>query len=240
MVARRSDTRRPPAPGSMRSGRSTRRSRAPTTSSAPTASFAETDLRVGRVFESFRRTRVRRRRRRTETQLGQRRFACPSPARSAPRRTCSTRGMRALPEQLGAAIAAADADVRVEVEDGVARQLDVAGDERRRQIELRRASARWPGGAPSACGLCTSASNSSSSASRGRLVRRQVARQRQPRAPVLRGGGDQPAAQRREAVRRRRSWDRRLRAARTRGTRARATSRSSAPTSRSRRRVSPW
>ena len=45
--------------------------------------------------------------------------------------------VRALPEQLGAAIAAADADVRVEIEDGIARELDVTRDERRRQAERR-------------------------------------------------------------------------------------------------------
>ena len=43
--------------------------------------------------------------------------------------------LRALPEQLRAAVAAADADVRVEVEDGVAGEVDVAGDERLRQVE---------------------------------------------------------------------------------------------------------
>ena len=44
--------------------------------------------------------------------------------------------VRALPEQLRAAIAAAHADVRIEIEDRVARQLAVAIDERRLVAEL--------------------------------------------------------------------------------------------------------
>ena len=44
--------------------------------------------------------------------------------------------VRALPEQLGAAIAAAHADVRIEVEDRVLGQLAVAIDERRRMVKL--------------------------------------------------------------------------------------------------------
>ena len=45
--------------------------------------------------------------------------------------------MRALPQELGAAVAAAHADVRVEIEDGVAGQVDVAVDERGREFQLR-------------------------------------------------------------------------------------------------------
>ena len=45
--------------------------------------------------------------------------------------------LRALPEQLGAPVAAAHADVRVEIEDGVAGQRDVAADERRLEPERR-------------------------------------------------------------------------------------------------------
>src|SRR3954470_18325106 len=45
--------------------------------------------------------------------------------------------VRALPEQFGRAIAAAQADVRVEIEDGVAGEPDVAGHQRRRQVEGR-------------------------------------------------------------------------------------------------------
>ena len=44
--------------------------------------------------------------------------------------------MRALPEQFGASVAAPHADVRVEIEDRVARQLAVAIDERRFVPEL--------------------------------------------------------------------------------------------------------
>ncbi len=60
--------------------------------------------------------------------------------------------MRALPEQLGAAVAAAHADVRVEVEDRVAGEVDVAVDERRRQVQLDSVCqiAWW---SASACGL---------------------------------------------------------------------------------------
>ena len=54
--------------------------------------------------------------------------------------------VRALPEQLGAAVAAAHADVRVEVEDRVLGQLAVAVDERRRDGAAGRARARSPGG----------------------------------------------------------------------------------------------
>ena len=173
--------------------------------------FAETDLDVGRAFDVRSRLRAGSSRR-----LVQRRRRLSS-ARAV---SCSVVlrrrdplldervplvAVRALPEQLGAAVAAADADVRIEVEDRVARQLDVAGDERRRQIAAATASARSPGASASACGLCTSASNSSSSASRADVAGDEVARQREPRPPVLRAGGDQPAAQRREALRRRRA-----------------------------------
>ena len=44
--------------------------------------------------------------------------------------------VRALPEQLGAAVAAAHADVRVEIEDRVLGELAVAIDERRRVLQL--------------------------------------------------------------------------------------------------------
>ena len=53
--------------------------------------------------------------------------------------------VRALPEQLRAAVAAAHADVRVEVEHGVLGQLAVAIDERRSGGGAGRARARWPG-----------------------------------------------------------------------------------------------
>ena len=74
--------------------------------------------------------------------------------------------VRALPEELGAAIAAAHADVRVEVEDRMPRQLAVAVDERRGWCS-------WPSARQiawwmlSACGFCTSAAKSRSSASCG-------------------------------------------------------------------------
>ena len=45
--------------------------------------------------------------------------------------------MRALPEELGAAVAAAETDVGIEIEDRVARQIFVAPDERGRELELR-------------------------------------------------------------------------------------------------------
>src|SRR5690348_13043366 len=44
----------------------------------------------------------------------------------------------ALPEQLGAAIAAAHADMRIHVEDGVSSQLDVALHERALEVEARK------------------------------------------------------------------------------------------------------
>src|SRR5207249_7551749 len=44
--------------------------------------------------------------------------------------------VRALPQQLGAAIAAAQADVRIEIEHRVARQLAVAVDEHRLMTKL--------------------------------------------------------------------------------------------------------
>src|SRR5215208_7709312 len=44
--------------------------------------------------------------------------------------------MRTLPQQLRAAVAAAHADVRIEVEDGVLRQLAVAVDQRRGVMKL--------------------------------------------------------------------------------------------------------
>ena len=43
--------------------------------------------------------------------------------------------MRALPQQLGAAVAAAHADVRIEIEDRVACQIDVAIDEGLGQVQ---------------------------------------------------------------------------------------------------------
>src|SRR4029079_1165569 len=45
--------------------------------------------------------------------------------------------VRALPEELGAAVAAAETDVGIEIEDRVARQVFVASDERGRELELR-------------------------------------------------------------------------------------------------------
>src|SRR5262245_21811885 len=45
--------------------------------------------------------------------------------------------LRALPQKLRAPVAAPDADVGIEIEDGVPSQLDVSLDERGRQIELR-------------------------------------------------------------------------------------------------------
>src|SRR5205814_9226825 len=44
--------------------------------------------------------------------------------------------MRALPQELRAAIAAAHADVRIEIKDGVLGQLAVTIDERHRVVEL--------------------------------------------------------------------------------------------------------
>src|SRR5882672_10922764 len=43
--------------------------------------------------------------------------------------------LRALPEQLGAPVAAAHADVRVEIEDGFTGQRDIPADERRLEAE---------------------------------------------------------------------------------------------------------
>ena len=60
--------------------------------------------------------------------------------------------VRALPQQLGAAVAAADADVRIEVEDRVARQIDVAIDERLAAGAGPTASARSPGAARARAG----------------------------------------------------------------------------------------
>src|SRR4051794_35469837 len=45
--------------------------------------------------------------------------------------------MRTLPEELRAAVAAADADVRIEIENRVAREVDVARDKRWRQAQFR-------------------------------------------------------------------------------------------------------
>ena len=140
--------------------------------------------------------------------------------------------VRALPEELGAAVAAAHADVRIEVEDGVPRELAVAIDERRRDGAAAPSARQIAWWMPSACGFCTSAANSRSSASRGWPLAGQVARQRQPRAPVLRVLVDQPPAEAREALGRARCGPPAPRADRTPDRRDRARPRPAAPRSR--------
>src|SRR5439155_10671770 len=108
--------------------------------------------------------------------------------------------MRALPQELRAAVAAAHADVWIEIEDGMFGELAVAVHERCRMVERGQRApdrlvdaqrvwilnergeqqvqgVRWP----AACG--------------------EVTGQREPRAPVLRSVVDEPAAESCEPIR---------------------------------------
>ena len=187
-----------------------KRQRAPTSSIRTDGTFEETDAQVDeRLVEALR-------------SLSARCLYPPSPsARNLPllldlhlRRVLRRRdplfdervpvvAMRALPEQLGAAVAAAHADVRVEIEHGVLRQLAVAVDQCGRMAQLRRAPARSPDGCCSACGFCTSAANSRSSASCVCPLAAQWRDSASRAAPVLRVLVDQPPAETREALGRR-------------------------------------
>ena len=109
--------------------------------------------------------------------------------------------LRALPQQLGAAVAAADTDVRVEIEDGVAGEAEIAFDQLRIASQSRQ---RLPDFLVDHQGV--------------RVVRERLeeqlegplaspaalpmAGQRQPRAPVLRVGRDQTATEVGESLRR--------------------------------------
>ena len=88
--------------------------------------------------------------------------------------------VRALPDELGAAIAAAHAHVRVEVEDRLSRDLDVARDEMLRQIERRERAPRSPGGWPARAGCARAL--------------RTAARARVPAGRASTGAGRAPSA----------------------------------------------
>src|SRR5262245_22934312 len=107
--------------------------------------------------------------------------------------------MRALPQQLRAAVAAAHADVRIEVEDRVLRQLRVAVDERRRMMEL---AERAPDRLVDAERVRVLDERRKEQIQRiARMsAGREVAREREPRAPVLRVLLDEAPAQTREAL----------------------------------------
>src|SRR5262249_22608533 len=107
--------------------------------------------------------------------------------------------VRALPEELGAAVAAAHADVWIELEDRVLRQLGVAVDERGRMVKLAERSPDCLVNAES-----VRIRNERGKQQIERVARlaagREVARQREPRTPVLRVVLDQAAAETREAL----------------------------------------
>ena len=107
--------------------------------------------------------------------------------------------VRALPEQLRAAVAAAHADVRIEIEDRVLGQLAVAIDERRRVVEL---AERAPDRLVDAERVRVLHERGEQQVERlARLAAAgQMPRQRETRAPVLRVLFDQAAAQAREAI----------------------------------------
>ena len=144
--------------------------------------------------------------------------------------------VRALPEQLGAAVAAAHADVRIEVEDRVAGELAVAIDERRRELQLRQRLARSPGAAER---VRDSARARRRAARARRAAGRCAARWRASASRARQSCGFSAIRRRQSAgnrsgvagLRRRRS-----RAARTPGRRDRARPRPAAPRRRSRRR----
>src|SRR5207247_2824476 len=107
--------------------------------------------------------------------------------------------VRALPQQLGAAIAAAQAHVWVEVEDGVPRQLAVAVDENRLVTEL---AERAPDRLMDAAGVRVLDERCEEQIQRVArpLAGREVPRQRESRAPVLGVLVDEALAEPREAV----------------------------------------
>src|SRR5436309_1834441 len=92
--------------------------------------------------------------------------------------------MRTLPQQLRAAIAAAHADVRIEVKDRVLRQLGIAVDEGGRMVEL---TERAPDRLVDAQRVRVLDERGEEQIQRvARLsAGRQMARQRKARAPVL-------------------------------------------------------
>src|SRR4051812_17030752 len=98
--------------------------------------------------------------------------------------------MRALPEKFRAAIAAPQADVRVEIEDRIARQLDIAPDETCRKVERRE---RLPDRLMQRERMRVVSDRLEEELERiGRLsLRGQVPRQRKAGAPVLRIRSDQ-------------------------------------------------
>src|SRR2546423_1983394 len=106
-----------------------------------------------------------------------------------------------LPEQLRAAVAAARADVRVEVEDRVAGQRHVAADERRIPPER---GERLPDLLVDGEAVRVQRKRLEQPVERFTVttLRGQVFRQREPRPPVLRILRDEPLAQLREPSRR--------------------------------------
>src|SRR5262245_46639976 len=107
--------------------------------------------------------------------------------------------MRALPEELGAAITATDADVRVEIEDRVLCQLGIAIDEPGWMVEL---AERAPDGLMNAERVRIL--NERNEEQVQRLARLptggEMPRQRQARSPVLRVLLDEPSAEARKAL----------------------------------------
>src|SRR3954462_9855436 len=109
--------------------------------------------------------------------------------------------MRTLPEKFRAAIAASQADVRVQIEDRIARQLDIAPDETRRKIERRK---RLPDRLVQRERMRVVSDRLEQELERiGRLsLRGQMTRERKAGAPILRIRSDQPFAEDREPFRR--------------------------------------
>ncbi len=94
--------------------------------------------------------------------------------------------VRALPEQLGAAVPAAHADVRIEVEDRLPRDLDVARDERPAAGRAATACSRSPDESPARAG-CARARRTAARAPRaGWPCAGQVAGERRARPPLAR------------------------------------------------------
>src|SRR5881628_737733 len=107
--------------------------------------------------------------------------------------------VRALPQQLGAAIAAAQAHVRIEVENRVPRQLAVAVDENRLVTELAERAPDRLMDAERVWILYERREEQIQRVARP-AAGREVPRQREPRAPVLGVLVDETLAEPREAV----------------------------------------
>ena len=109
--------------------------------------------------------------------------------------------VRALPEEFGAAVPAAQADVGIEIEHRVLREVAVVVDERRRVPQL---SQRAPDGLMDAKRVWILHQRREQELERvmRMAARRQMPGQGKAGAPVLRVVVDQAAAQLRESVRR--------------------------------------